>query len=673
MCSEPIPPHALTEVNFSADRDPSAHKEIKLVKSREASLNAQISEMNAVIMIHQEMYGHLENRMQLAHRSNKILTKEVNQLRSEYLVGIQAFKKSHENPHKLLSLADTAETNLALKLHERNGDLGRRVKRLEKHYCDLKSSSEHPAVLGGSVCAVAVFLTSQSSTASTAHSPPASTPPAPLVSGGKKGKGKAKRQRTASDDEDADLGGGDSGKDAPEEGRECSATSSSATTSQPLPKKQKTSPPATPPASAKKTQSSPKSSLTKPSAPAPAHDKTGSTHKKVDVAVSDAESMSSPRLTPKRKAASAKSPPSNSKKSRSKKPDAKATPGYSSELSKLRLESHCLKDSLDDVLGDPTSKKSPVKKYRSDGSQEVNQIVSEDFSTLQEDLVKLAQRASDLLTPYGAPEFTIVSAQKSWVKHEQSFLPSPVPSDAEVKCTTVGIEKFCKFMAADHPWRKVLPKWPEHACLFNTTDFQLDSHISQQADYPERLCGVWRRLRRYGYKKSAVMSFAIYKRKHWVPPEVVKCFFSRMAARLGTIKDPKERRQFKLALEHLKEEKQHPYTTVYIPCNAHVPLFLPSCATVEVLGPRIVPDLSLEPEDIDSSWDRAFRGADEDEEMEDGEVGEDDADSVATMDLNQDLTGDTPVDPQDAAAEAALILLFAESSPPPKAGVVAEI
>ncbi|OWZ00099.1 hypothetical protein PHMEG_00028790, partial [Phytophthora megakarya] len=122
----------------------------------------------------------------------------------------------------------------------------------------------------------------------------------------------------------------------------------------------------------------------------------------------------------------------------------------------------------------------------------------------------------------------------------------------------------------------------------------------------------------------------------------------------------------------VKLEQAYPYNTVYVPCNAHLPFFLPVNSTVEALGPQIVPDSSLEPADIDSSWDRAFHAADEDEEMVEGEVGEDDADSTATMDLNQD-SGDTPVDPQDAAAEAALILLFAESSPPSTSGVVAEI
>ncbi|OWY91785.1 hypothetical protein PHMEG_00039492 [Phytophthora megakarya] len=123
---------------FSVDRD-AAHKEVKLVKSREASLNVQISEMNAVIKSHQEMYDRLENRFQLAIRSNEILTKEVNHGRAEYLVGIQAFKKSHENLHKLLTLTDPKESTLTIKLRERNRDLVCRAKRLEKANSALSS------------------------------------------------------------------------------------------------------------------------------------------------------------------------------------------------------------------------------------------------------------------------------------------------------------------------------------------------------------------------------------------------------------------------------------------------------------------------------------------------------------------------------------------------------
>ncbi|OWY97662.1 hypothetical protein PHMEG_00031757 [Phytophthora megakarya] len=124
---------------FSADGD-AAHKEIKLVKSREASLNVQISEMNAVIKSRQEMYDRLENRFQLALCSNEILTKEVNHGRAEYLVGIQAFKKSHENLHKILCMTDPKETTLlTIKLCERNRDLVRRIKRLEKANSALSS------------------------------------------------------------------------------------------------------------------------------------------------------------------------------------------------------------------------------------------------------------------------------------------------------------------------------------------------------------------------------------------------------------------------------------------------------------------------------------------------------------------------------------------------------
>ncbi|OWY90537.1 hypothetical protein PHMEG_00041297 [Phytophthora megakarya] len=95
--------------------------------------------MNAVIKSHQEMYDRLENRFQLALRSNEILTKEVNHGRAEYLVGIQAIKKSHENLHKILCMTDPKETTLTSKLRERNRDLVRRGKRLEKANSALSS------------------------------------------------------------------------------------------------------------------------------------------------------------------------------------------------------------------------------------------------------------------------------------------------------------------------------------------------------------------------------------------------------------------------------------------------------------------------------------------------------------------------------------------------------
>ncbi|OWY99409.1 hypothetical protein PHMEG_00029588 [Phytophthora megakarya] len=545
--------------------------------------------MNVVIKSHQEMYDRLKNRLQLAHRSNGILTKEENHARSEYL---------------LMSLTAPTDTTLTLKLREHHRDLVRRVKRLEKdtsalgsrlrledmvpealvlmvdnrdsladdiaranvRFSDIRAEKLHKAEEAAAAAGLPVpsplTVSSQASTASPAPSPPASTPPTRPVSGGKKGKGKAKRQRTGSDNEDVDFGGGNSGDDAPEGGREYS--------------KQKASPRTIPPVWAKKSQASPKSSSGKPSVPAPVHNKAGPAPKKIDVAVSDTESILSSRFTPKRKGAmgsefrpsfrlaggsrsdiksltsessncqSVKSLSSKSTKSRSKKSGTKATSGFSSsdeskalkltkdedsELSKLRPENQCLEDSLDGVLGTLAPKNPLVKNSDDEGTASPKAkplpATKADSKTLLKDkmkaspksvekkrssakpkkLVKLVQRASDLLTPYVAPEFTTASAQKCWVKFEQAFLPSPVPSDAEVNCTTVSIEMVCN----------------------------------------------WRRVRGYGNKKSTVMSFAIYERKHWVSPEAVKRLFSRMTARLGTIKDPKERRQFKLALENLKK------------------------------------------------------------------------------------------------------------------------
>ncbi|OWZ17199.1 hypothetical protein PHMEG_0008894 [Phytophthora megakarya] len=544
--------------------------------------------MNAGTTTHQEMYDRLESQIQLGHRSNAILTKEVNHARSEYLVGIQAFKKFHKNCHKLLSLTDPTETTLTLELCERNRDLFRRVKRLEKaysglgarlrledmdpevlvlmvegleldkvdwetmatdpqtrralraifalkkqfcsgrsrfqHYCDIKSSSEHPSVLGGRICAVIVFLTFRGVFGHTcetvsvvdglsSHSPPASTPPAPPVSGEKKGKGK--RQRTGSDDEGVDFGSGASGEDAPKEG-----------------------------SPTKKSKPSPKSSLTKPSATAPAHGKPGSSPKKIDVASSAGQS--------------AKSPPSKSKKSRSKKTGTKATPGYSSSDESVFSVSF---ESERESISDHNSSVS-------EGS-EAHEDKASDLSMLRPKSQCLEDALDDIL---GAP-----AAQYPPTKNSCAEETSPMPKEKPLPAAKADSKSSPK----DKMKGFAQVGWEEEvACEGHGSD---------------------------GFQENApVVSEAI-------------SFIQ------------------------------------------------------EVLGQRMIPDSSLEPEDIDSSWDLAFRGVDKDAVMEDGEVGEDDADSVATMDLDHDSADDTSAEQQDEPAEAALMLLFSEPSSAPESGVAAEI
>ncbi|OWZ11841.1 hypothetical protein PHMEG_00015077 [Phytophthora megakarya] len=557
--------------------------------------------MSAVIKRHQEMYDRLDKRFQLALRSNAILTKEVNHGRSEYLVRIQAFKKSHENLHKLLCQTEPKETTLTYKLRERNRDLVRQVKRLEKANSALSSrlrlEDMDPEAL---VLIVEGFELDKIDWETLAND---SQTRRALKAIYKIGLEDGRDQETLADDIARAKGRFAAGKQR--KAKEAAAAAGF---------------PAPPP-------------LT------------------VSVLIG----------------------------------------GNFYAFANSFTFDHADWTSIVDCLS------CPLSAYLHTSHSTDESVISVSSESESES-----------------------SAQKYWVKLERAFLPSPVPSDTEIKWTTVA--GFPHFPASRLPG----------AALWS-----------------------WRRLRGYGNEKQAVISFAIYERKHWVSPEAVKRFLSRMSARLLTIKDPEEHRKFKLALERLKKvwfkynkeradradnlrtflpgrmwpwcigpdatlpsetllgptlpfytienlmwvpgsadwcaevelmnnselyrvdwltcPEQHPYNTVYVPCNAHVPLFLPANSTVEALGPQIVPHSSLKAEDIDSSWDRAFRVADEDKEMEEGEVVEDDVDSTATMDLNQDSAGDPPVDPQDAAAEAALILLFVESSPPSTSGVVAEI
>ncbi|OWY95666.1 hypothetical protein PHMEG_00034268 [Phytophthora megakarya] len=106
--------------------------------------------------------------------------------------------------------------------------------------------------------------------------------------------------------------------------------------------------------------------------------------------------------------------------------------------------------------------------------------------------------------------------------------------------------------------------------------------------------------------------------------------------------------------------EKHPYNTVFVPCNSMVPLFLPSGSTMETVGPAVISDPSVNPVDINLSWNIAFRGdLEEEEEEEEGQVTVEDESSLVpalpgspalssasneTMDLDQGSDADTPLD-----------------------------
>ncbi|OWZ04736.1 hypothetical protein PHMEG_00023313 [Phytophthora megakarya] len=138
MCSEPIPPDALTDFGRElADAQASLrYAEAARTTTENKLFSEQCARAKAETWAKQFSADRdtadkeIKFARLLGERRNDIRTKEVNHTRSEYLVGIQALKKSHDSLHKLLSLTDPNESTLTLKLHERNRDLVRRVKRL---------------------------------------------------------------------------------------------------------------------------------------------------------------------------------------------------------------------------------------------------------------------------------------------------------------------------------------------------------------------------------------------------------------------------------------------------------------------------------------------------------------------------------------------------------------
>ncbi|OWZ06143.1 hypothetical protein PHMEG_00021645 [Phytophthora megakarya] len=138
------------------------------------------------------------------------------------------------------------------------------------------------------------------------------------------------------------------------------------------------------------------------------------------------------------------------------------------------------------------------------------------------------------------------------------------------------------------------------------------------------------------------MSLAIYERKHWVAPEAAKRYFPGSAdwcAEAALVEKPEPCRVDWLTARS---------STRTIQCTFRSMFTCRSSFLSARLSKFSVHASSLAPEDIDSSWDRAFRGADEDEEIEEVEIGEgdsscpalpgspvpSDADSVATTGLD---------------------------------------
>ncbi|OWZ06926.1 hypothetical protein PHMEG_00020750 [Phytophthora megakarya] len=126
------------------------------------------------------------------------------------------------------------------------------------------------------------------------------------------------------------------------------------------------------------------------------------------------------------------------------------------------------------------------------------------------DLVQLFKHSTTKLRSYVTPAFSRPGALACWIKLEEVFLPQAVPTDASIKCIKEHLAKFASFMNSIHPVQVQRQLWPDHACLFNTKDFELDSYVSQRASYPDRLLGIWRCL----HRDSASRGVADYECKH---------------------------------------------------------------------------------------------------------------------------------------------------------------
>ncbi|OWY93330.1 hypothetical protein PHMEG_00037325, partial [Phytophthora megakarya] len=303
------------------------------------------------------------------------------------------------------------------------------------------------------------------------------------------------------------------------------------------PKKQKASPPASPPTPAEKSQQSSKSltksSSTKPSSSKSSLSKSSSSKsgilepalhqadpapKKVDTAVSDAESMSSPRLTPNRKTAVSSEFRSSFRLVGDSRSDIQAltsesSPGQSTKSSSKSKKSHSKKTGA------------KAKSGRTVSDEYVISVSSESESESSSDQDSSASEGSEAHEDEESELAKLRPESQCLEDLSDDSLDAPAPATSP---------------AADSQAVEASPKPSSKAKSASTT--KTSSKSSRKG-----------KKKASPNEKQAVMSFAIYERKHWVSPEAVKRFLSRLAARLSSIKDVGERRKFKVALERLKK------------------------------------------------------------------------------------------------------------------------
>ncbi|OWY98989.1 hypothetical protein PHMEG_00030095, partial [Phytophthora megakarya] len=169
----------------------------------------------------------------------------------------------------------------------------------------------------------------------------------------------------------------------------------------------------------------------------------------------------------------------------------------------------------------PRAKGKPTKKTRS-GSCFQTSVSSRRVLTASPKLsltIKFPKKVLKWASGFISPPFTLRGSDKCWMRILNARVPTPIPAKLQIPCLASEIARFADYMNPQHPWQKT-------PCLFDTTEFDQESSLSQRAPPDLRYRGYWRNFRGAGHKKDPEFGFSQWERDHWIPPRAVELFIT---------------------------------------------------------------------------------------------------------------------------------------------------
>ncbi|OWZ14266.1 hypothetical protein PHMEG_00012290 [Phytophthora megakarya] len=260
------------------------------------------------------------------------------------------------------------------------------------------------------------------------------------------------------------------------------------------------------------------------------------------------------------------------------------------------------------------------------------------------------------------PGFIAPGAQKTWCKVQNSSLSEPAPKTYACPLDLAFLALLYNVESANHPWVAVHKRIPVETQIFSLGNFVPGTKISIRAVGLGRLVRMWRQLSGHCSEENADISLALWERRHWLQQSAMEnailafrkacepqdpfLFFlnrtrnlraDRLCLQIARLWDwctdddghpghptvePSHLQVLDWAPQTLDWSRElrvldakqpwrncwvdapaeHPYSTLFAPCNPEIPLFVPTSWTHKAIASQIVVDPSLYEAEIQAPW-----------------------------------------------------------------------